>query len=162
MRERSPAALPRSAARRTVTAPGNVASRPSEVDMLPAMEAAQRRMREWVSAGVVPPAHPRIEMDADGKVVRDEDGIARGGVRLPDVEAPVAAYYGGGRGPGTVGIAGKTEPFSDERIHERYRTHEGYVAAVNAAARKALEQGVILEEHLAEYDRRAKDHPFPA
>jgi len=57
-------------------------------------QAAIRLMGDWLVRGVVPPAQARIETDESGRLVRDEFGNARGGVRLPDLEVPIGTFQG--------------------------------------------------------------------
>ena len=41
--------------------------------------AAMHNLIEWVTKGTAPPKADRIETDANGEIVRDEYGNARGG-----------------------------------------------------------------------------------
>jgi hypothetical protein len=60
-------------------------------------EGGSAALTRWVRDGVVPPQSPAIELgnpsDAD-PIVRDSHGIAKGGIRLPEVEAPTATITG--------------------------------------------------------------------
>ena len=54
-----------------------------------------RALTRWVRDGVVPPQSPAIEFSdpaAADPVVRDKFGNAKGGIRLPEVEAPTATH----------------------------------------------------------------------
>src|SRR5262245_31464364 len=61
------------------------------------VKAALHALTRWVRDGVVPPHSPAIELgdpaDAD-PIVRDSHGLAKGGIRLPEVEAPTATITG--------------------------------------------------------------------
>ena len=61
------------------------------------VKAALHALARWVRDGVAPPQSPAVELgnpsDAD-PVVRDNYGIAKGGIRLPEVEAPTATITG--------------------------------------------------------------------
>jgi hypothetical protein len=67
-------------------------------------------------------------------VVRDEHGNARGGVRSPHVDVPVARYYphstlvdAGQAGPFDVGdLMGCMERFDDAELRRLYGTPAGY------------------------------------
>ncbi|HEV3177110.1 MAG TPA: alpha/beta hydrolase domain-containing protein [Stellaceae bacterium] len=94
----------------------------------------------------------------------DADGNDAGGVRAPMVQAPLATYTGWnlrarGFGHGaTHTFIGSTIPFPEteaERritgdprpsILERYATHAAYTAAIAAAARRLVEERLMLEE----------------
>jgi hypothetical protein len=102
----------------------------------------------WVRTGERIPSAPPIEMD--GIVpARDENGNAKGGVRLPDLDVPVAQYTGGPLLPesGNVfcGLLGRTFPFSAEKLQELYPTHDDYVAKYTAKADAALAAGFMTQ-----------------
>ena len=60
------------------------------VSTTPVVDAALRHMRSWAAGGPPPPIQPRIEFAGDPPdVVRDEDGIAKGGIRLPQIAVPI-------------------------------------------------------------------------
>ena len=80
-------------------------------------------MQSWVSGGPPPPVQPRIEFAGDPpEVVRDEHRIARGGIRLPQVDVPVAhngAITDAASGYGF--LAGSHEPFPPEEVRALVR-----------------------------------------
>jgi Alpha/beta hydrolase domain len=80
--------------RRTQAAPGPSGwqTNPLRWDLV--HQSAIRLMDDWLVGGVVPPAQARIETDESGRLVRDEFGNARGGVRLPDLEVPIGTFQG--------------------------------------------------------------------
>ncbi len=72
-------------------APMQVAAGINRIPMVPLFDAGIRHMHEWVNGGPPPPSQPKIDFaGTPPEVVRDTDGIARGGIRLPQVEAPIA------------------------------------------------------------------------
>jgi hypothetical protein len=98
----------------------------------------------------------RVEFNADPvEVVRDEDGIARGGIRLPQVDVPLAvnsaiplsndvfAYLGG-----------SSHPFAAEEVQSRYGDRASFLERFEAAARAAVDAGALrpreVERLLAE------------
>jgi hypothetical protein len=97
----------------------------------------------------------------NGKIVRDQFGNAKGGVRLPDVEVPVATYDGGGYGPGTTALYGSTKPFSADQLKHLYPTHEDYVAKVTAAAHAVNKAGVISAARAESYVEEARTAGVP-
>src|SRR5262249_23326014 len=62
-------------------------------------KAAYHELETWLTSGKAPPVAPRIDVTpgTTPSVVRDADGIARGGIRTPPVEVPVATLSGAPR-----------------------------------------------------------------
>jgi hypothetical protein len=74
-------------------------------------DTAYRALHRWVTTGEAPTSAPRIELSRDpGKpialwrpfddsvIARDEHGNAKGGIRLPDIEVPLARWDGATNG----------------------------------------------------------------
>ena len=89
-------------------------------------------------------------------------GIAKAGVRLPDVEVPISCNTGYNARAGLDALVGSTQPFPPEKLKELYPSHEAYVAKVRAAAKAACEAGVILPDAESDYIQRAKASAIPA
>jgi hypothetical protein len=104
----------------------------------------------------------------------DQDGNEVAGIRMPPVEAPIATTTGWalrregfGENDGCEG-SGQHVPFKatkaermaagDPRLslEERYKDHEGYVAAVAMAARKLEQQRLLLPADVQLYVERAR------
>lgn len=66
--------------------------------------------------------------------VRDADGNARGGLRMPYLEVPVATYDGTG-----CLLLGTSTPFSAPKLRALYPTHDDYVEQLTAATRRAVD-----------------------
>lgn len=97
-------------------------------------------------------------------ILRDADQNALGGVRLPDLDAPVATYApnnGGGNVPGACLLLGTTTPFSPDRIRQLYPNHATYVAKFTAAADRALRAGYLLRPDHDEAVARARTANVP-
>jgi hypothetical protein len=113
-------------------------------------KAALRALDTWVRTGEAPPEAPRLEVTEgdDPQNVRDEDGIAAGGIRTPLVDVPVDALTGTpGPAEGLMCILmGSTTPLPDERISELYESADDYLAEYEAAADAVIEAGFVLEE----------------
>ena len=61
------------------------------ISMIPLYDAALHHVQEWLTTGAAPPQQPLIEFAGDPPdVVRDDHGIARGGIRLPQADVPIA------------------------------------------------------------------------
>ena len=108
--------------------------------------AAYAALDRWIRTGVAPRHAPTIE----GVTVllgRDADGNVKGGIRLPDIEVPIASYAptnSGGNVPGACLLLGTTTPFSAAKLKQLYPTHAVYVAKYAAAARRTLAAGFLL------------------
>ena len=115
-------------------------------------------------SGVMTIVPPRIKRVIKTKVPRvDHDGNEVGGVPVVLHMAPLGTYLGwnitaaGFHQGKSCNYAGGMIPFAKTKterlaakdprlsLEERYATHEGYVTAVAAAARKAVTEGFLLE-----------------
>jgi hypothetical protein len=88
-----------------------------------------------------------LEADANGKSIRDDNGNAKGGVRSPDVDVPIATLSGDSTDTSGLFcfIFGNTTPFTPEKLSELYPTHDDYVNKVKASAAATLKAGFVLE-----------------
>jgi hypothetical protein len=128
------------------------------------LEAALAHLEAWVAHGTRPPSFPRIQTRNDGfvQVVRDAHGIARGGVRTPIVDVPVAVNAGDfANTPGTCTYFGTTTPFDAATLAALYPGGRAtYLARFDAAADRAVEQGVWLEPEAKHYKAAARQIRF--
>jgi hypothetical protein len=137
-------------------------ARPSVVIWSPVADAALVQVKRWVEGGAPPPSQSPIVVSGNPPAIeRDGHGIARGGVRLPDVEVPISSNSGYNAGAGLEALVGSTQPFQPERIKALYPSHEAYVAKVSAAAKAAREAGVILPNTEKDFVERAKAFAMP-
>jgi hypothetical protein len=108
-----------------------------------------RHVQRWLVDGIAPPIQPRIEFarSADGAPIirRDALGLALGGVRLPDVEAP-RARHSGLAADGTLSLSGSTTPFDEVVLKRLYPDDEAHRARRAAAVARAVEAGVLRPE----------------
>jgi hypothetical protein len=156
----------------------------SRVPSYQVLNAAFDATHRWLAEGVAPPIAPPIELrqlpasslppstdagrgrGAAGPrwaIVRDDMGLARGGIRLAAVAVPIAKNTGdnvgsvaAASGGATVGgerncrLMGSSEPFDAARLSALYPTRESYVARVKEATEKNLKAG-----YLTKYDADA-------
>jgi hypothetical protein len=99
-----------------------------------------------------PRQQPRVKV-VDGKIVRDRVGNAVGGIRLPAMAVPTAAYN---RTGDCVALDGRTEAFSGERLRALYPTHRDYVRKVRLAVRQSMRAGVLTRAFAPEVIREAR------
>ena len=124
----------------------------------PLYDSAFYHMHRWLSEGVAPPIQPRIEFEDSGSIVRDDDGLAKGGIRLPQVEVPLGinnaiplksdifAYLGG-----------SSRPFPREEVLARYVDRSSFLKAFESAAELAVEEGVLRPREVARLTKEASD-----
>jgi len=98
-------------------------------------KAALRSLDRWVRDGVAPPTADRLAV-AGTAYERDRDGIVRGGIRTPLVDAPVDVLSGDPApdGPLHCLLFGSTRPLPEARVAERYANRAAYQAAYGGAA----------------------------
>ncbi|MEV0355691.1 alpha/beta hydrolase domain-containing protein [Nocardia sp. NPDC050697] len=110
------------------------------------LHAAIARLHDWVRTGRAAPAAPRIELTEPDAIAVDRDGIARGGVRTPWVEVPLAATSG--RNPQTDRMAmlfGSGEPFDAAHLARRYPGgHAQYLTEFTAALDHTISAGFLV------------------
>jgi len=122
----------------------------SHVPVQHVLNAAYDHLVRWTMQGVLPPTAPRIEAaGAPERVVRDELGNARGGIRLAAIAAPIAMESGHNSATGpsavTCALRGAHVPFSNETLEKLYPSHEAYVNAVREATERNVKSGYVLE-----------------
>jgi hypothetical protein len=111
------------------------------------LNAAFNALHRWVRRGTLPPRAPRLEVTADPApvIMRDAHGNALGGVRTPQLDAPIATLSGQGQTGSVLCILfGTTAPFDTATLAALYPDHRAYVAAFTRATRRALRAGFIL------------------
>lgn len=145
----------------------------------PVVRAALVNLEEWLD-GREPPPSIAIDISAEpggtlmgaplSNLVRDGDGNAVGGLRLPHMPsrladgtragAPLGAYAGLALDRQEenfyFAISGVFAPFPPEKLAALYPDHAAYVAAVTAAAEDLASRRYILPEDAAAYIAAAK------
>jgi hypothetical protein len=109
------------------------------------LNTAFSALNRWVRWGTPPPIAPRIEVTASLAIVRDAYGNAIGGIRMPQLDVPIASYSGGGNG-GSLAclIFGTTSLFDEATLQALYPTHGAYVSAFHRATAAAVKRGFLL------------------
>jgi hypothetical protein len=139
------------------------------------LRAAMAAVNRWIVNGTAPRQSPRLEVDpADRQVFStDANGNALGGIRTPQVQAPVAKLSGIGQ-PGSstslgtqpsntstissgvlCGILGTTVPFSAAQLSALYPTHAAFVAKWDAATAAEVKAGYLLPADARTLDKVA-------
>ncbi len=109
--------------------------------------AAVSALNRWVRTGAPPPRAPRLQVAANSTnaFAVDANGIARGGIRTPQVDAPIATLSGLGQtGNSFCFLFGTTTPFTAAHLAAAYPTHAAFVKAWDVATDKAVKAGFVL------------------
>lgn len=130
--------------------------------------AALNWLARWARKGEKPPAGKPFE-SSGSTLALDADGNVRGGVRIADIDVPIASY-GTDNGPVdpldligflACGLGGVTVPFTPAKLLERYPDHDAYVSKYKEASDKALASGYLLQADYDESLAQAKAAPIP-
>jgi hypothetical protein len=126
----------------------------------PVAAAAHRHMHAWLSDGTPPPTQPRIRFRSEGTpdIERDAYGNAIGGIRLPELEAPVAEYHGRDEtAEGLGALYGWARPFSAEEIRSLYPSAEAYLKTWLSAVDTLVATGALRPEDAEAYRSRGNE-----
>ncbi len=104
----------------------------------------------------------------------DRDGNETSGIRMPEIQAPLATYTGWNLRSADLGasdelfsMVGSFLPFAKTKserekngdprasIEERYKSRSGYIAKVESAARELAKDGYLLEQDVPKLVERA-------
>jgi len=147
----------------------------SRVPSYHVLNAAFDATHRWLAEGAAPPIALPIELKQlppsstpavdtgrgrgglagpRWEIVRDDMGLARGGIRLAAVVAPIAKNTGdnvgnvgaaSGGGERNCRLMGSSEPFDVARLTALYPTRDAYLARVKDATEKNLKAGYITK-----------------
>jgi hypothetical protein len=126
------------------------------------LDAAVYSLNQWVVNGTLPPHGQLMKTTSVSPVVfaRDANGNVLGGVRSPQVDAPIAALGGvGNGGTGPVGkfcfLFGTTKTFSAKKLAILYKNHSRFVTRWDQAATKTLKGGFLRQPDAVELEKAA-------
>jgi hypothetical protein len=119
------------------------------VSHAPVVRAALRHMLRWLE-GLPPPHQPLIEVEPTDPptIRRDQRGIARGGVRLPDVAVPLAQHDGLHPNEFDIldRISGTSLSFSEDQLRNVYSSPADYLERYTEAVDAAVAEGTLVPE----------------
>lgn len=118
----------------------------SRVSLHLVLRAAYVHLERWVREGVPPPIAPDILRDETGAIVRNELGLALGGIQLSQVAVPIALNTGANSGPGFCILLGTYIPFTAEQLARLYPSEARYLALVEQVDRNNVRLGYLLPE----------------
>ena len=126
----------------------------SRVPLSQVIESAYGHLARWVDGGAPPPSAPYLEFDGLTKV-RNELGLAQGGIQLSQVAVPTALNTGSNSGPSFCILLGTHRPFDEAQLHELYRNHGQYVSGVARSDDANVAAGYLLQADAEENQRAA-------
>jgi hypothetical protein len=118
----------------------------NQVSVAPVVDAALHHLQAWLVDGTPPPVQPLIAFAGEpAEIARDDNGIARGGIRLPQVEVPLGHNSALQQSPDVFArLVGFHERFPDEKVRALYGSREEYLVRYDEATRAAEAAGVVL------------------
>jgi hypothetical protein len=113
-------------------------------------------LNQWATKGTPPPIGQPLQIQSTSPFAyaKDANGNALGGVRTPQVDAPIATLAGIGNtaAPGHTDsislfcrLFGSTVPYSPEQLATLYENHGQFVSAWGQATRNLVRSGFLLE-----------------
>jgi hypothetical protein len=132
------------------------------------VKSGLRALTRWVRDGVAPPESPAIELGdsaAADPIIRDRFGNAKGGIRLPEVEAATATIDGrrndvASAAPGAQNFCflfGHTTAFDAETLKALYPRHQAFVDRFTMAVDALEKAGYLLEPEAEQARQAARD-----
>ncbi|NQX87288.1 MAG: hypothetical protein HRT77_01350 [Halioglobus sp.] len=131
------------------------------------VQAAHRALDVWIRTSTPPPAPPRLTVVSASPVrlLRDADGNAKGGLRSPHVDVPIATLdVENAATPGGFpfcGLFGRTIPLTAQRLFELYPTKADFVRQWSDAIHAAVAGGFLLFEDGEDLKAAANAWTFP-
>lgn len=121
-------------------------------------KAAIATLNRWISSGEAPASAPRLSLNSDGTGFDlDEFGNAKGGIRTPYVDAPVAVLSGlGQKSNSFCRLYGTTALFDEATLTRLYPDQTTYVNAIDKATDAAVAAGYLLPPDAALIKQRAR------
>jgi hypothetical protein len=123
-------------------------------------DGALANLEKWVRNGTLPPEGNVIEVQGR-KIIRDEFGNAKGGLRSPYVDVPIKTYKPFSTlcpkcSPEDLCegcslwcyFLGNVVPFDEAQLKTLYSDHDGYVTKFDTAADKMFQDGFITQADL--------------
>lgn len=138
-------------------------------------KAVLRHLQAWMTQGKAPPSAPVITTLRNGSFERDDLGHALGGVRLPEMDAPLGVYGTSNTTKGSTSnslvnlagcsFVGSYTPLSSTQVQQRYASRSDFLNRYTQAAQKAVAAGYLLPEDAAqginEAQKKALGLPLP-
>jgi hypothetical protein len=150
----------------------------AKLDWTPVSRATLVALDRWLATNAPPPASKLMPLEpaTDADVLaaprhlpsaviqrpkRDADGNVLGGVRLPDMAAPLGVHAAQQEPKAfSCSLAGAFLPFTPAQVAQRYRNRDDYVNRIRTAAWALQQEGLLLPEDAAVIVAEAAAHPW--
>jgi hypothetical protein len=131
----------------------------NRIPILPLYDAALHHMQRWLTKGTPPPITPKLEFAGEpATVVRDARGIAKGGIRLPQADVPLAQNSAIPLADDVFAyLRGSSHPFPADKLRALYGSKAGFIANFEAAAQRAAAAGTLLPRDIAKLVAEANE-----
>lgn len=109
-------------------------------------KAAIAALNDWIITGTAAPTAPRLMLNEEGTAFElDSVGNAKGGIRSPYVDAPVATLSGLRQEAGGLCVLyGTTSLFDEAQISALYPDKQTYIDAIDKSSDEAVAAGFLL------------------
>jgi hypothetical protein len=141
---------------------------PSDFPVRHAFDAAWHILAQWVHGKIDAPHAPWLDMVPDSERLTpdkmfalDSLGNAKGGVRMPVIEAPTARWIGAKAGAFICLFHGYKIPFAHAQLRSLYADHAVYVAKVRASAEALVRDRWLTPADASEAVRQAERAAVP-
>ena len=117
-----------------------------------ALDAAVYWLNRWIVTRTPPPSAPVLATTQASPVMYklDKEGNVIGGVRTPQVDAPIAALGSEGNTGGFCVLFGSTVPYNAAHLASLYKNHGQFVAAWSRAVKRDRGAGYLLRADATE------------
>jgi hypothetical protein len=121
------------------------------------LDSAVYWLNQWITRGTPPPTAPPLQIASTSPTfayAKDANGNTLGGVRSPQVDAPIAVLAGIGNSPAPgfetnpisafCRLFGSTVPFTSTQLGALYKNHGQFVSAWSNDIQKLVNGGFLL------------------
>jgi hypothetical protein len=111
-------------------------------------------LNQWVTKGTAPPMGQPLQIASTSPFAyaKDANGNTLGGVRSPQVDAPIAVLAGIGNTPANgaqislfCGLFGSTVPYTPAQLAALYKNHGQFVSAWSRDTQNLVQEGFLLK-----------------
>ena len=121
----------------------------------PVFEIAVVHMEDWITKQISPPRAPWIVIGKSTvQAELDENGNAVGGLRMPELQVPVATYSVGEK---ECRLNGYMSPFSTEKLRALYGNKARYLKLYDEAADAMVAQSWMLQDSAERLKQHARE-----